>query len=104
MSNFDIYSGQCLICMEIYIGQTCTSFSKRWNLHRHDWKKMINLKTGKCEENSSKNNYDKALFLHYAQFHKTIIAEKPNLLDAYELTFAEKPNKAGLDAAENYWI
>ena len=90
------------MCKEMYIGQTCTTFAKRWNLHRQDWKKMTNLESGKYE--ITDNNDDKALFFHYVQFHKTIIAKKPDLWEAYELTFAEQPSKARLDTAENCWI
>ena len=75
--SYGIYSAQCLICKEIYIGQTCTTFAKRWNLHRQDWKKMTNLESGKYE--ITDNNDDKVLFFHYVQFHKTIIAKKPDL-------------------------
>ena len=37
--NFGIYAAQCLICEEIYVGQTINSFSKRWTGHRQIWKK-----------------------------------------------------------------
>ena len=64
--------------------------------------KMTNLESGKYE--ISDNNDDNALFFHYWQFHRTIIRKRPDLWEAYELTFAEQPNKTRLDTAENCWI
>ena len=101
--DYGIYSAQCIVCKDIYIGQTCTSFSKRWNLHRQDWKTMIN--SGKnYREKTTADSDDKALYYHYVQHHKTMIAKTLNLWDAYQLTFAERPNKSALDTAESCWM
>ena len=113
--NYGVYAAKCKICKEYYVGQTKTSFSKRWNLHRHTWNKMINnnkkslLKDNK--EQKEENNKDKfefkdeqALFVHYVKNHAEVIKNNLELSDAYELIFIEEPKYRNLDICENYWI
>ena len=39
--NYGIYAAQCLICFEIYVGQTINPFHERWNGHRQDWETAL---------------------------------------------------------------
>ena len=102
-NDHGIYAAQCLICKETYIGQTCNSFSKRWNTHRQDWKKMMN-QDQKSQDNQEKENDNQVLFKHYQKMHKTIIKKKIKIWEAYSLIFVERPDRRELDTAESFWI
>ena len=101
--DFGIYSAQCITCGDIYVGQTCTTYSKRWNAHRQEWTKMIN--GGKVQNKTDENSDKQVLFNHYLKLHGNLITDNLNLWDAYRITFAERPSsKKDLDIAENFWI
>ena len=100
--DFGIYSAQCRVCKNTYIGQTCTSFSKTMNTHRQNWKTMINNK--KNDYRDEPNNDNHALYDHYVKFHKKLINTKLQLSDAFEVTFVERPSRVDLDYADNFWI
>ena len=95
--NYGIYSAQCTICKEIYVGQTKNSFNLRWNAHRNNWKKFQrNSKlVGKGDES--------ALFKHYFENHHGII-ENMGLDSAYKIMFLEQPEFKNLDYKESLWI
>ena len=59
--NFRIYAEQCNECEEYYVRQTKMSFSKRWCLHRHNWKNMV----------TSEINDRAAIKLHYIKKYPT---------------------------------
>ena len=82
----------CSTCYQQYVGQTSTSFSSRWNSHRHAWKK------GGVEKNDKA-----ALRIHYQQKHQSTV--DLTLPQAYTVTFVDKPCDRGtLDYMESYWI
>ena len=95
--NYGIYSAQCTICKEIYVGQTKNSFNLRWNAQRNNWKKFqTNSKlVGKGDES--------ALFKHYFENHHGII-ENMGLDSAYKIMFLEQPEFKNLDYKESLWI
>ena len=95
--NYGIYSAQCIICKEIYVGQTKNSFNLRWNAHRNNWKKFQrNSKlVGKGDES--------ALFKHYFENHHNEI-ENIRLDNAYKIMFLEQPEFKNLDYKESLWI
>ena len=39
--NYGIYQAQCRNCQMSYVGQTKTSFTKRWTQHRSKWNKLL---------------------------------------------------------------
>ena len=103
--NFGIYAAQCQVCREIYVGQTVTSFSKRWNNHRRIWIEEILEKTqNKSDEFKTKD--DHALTNHYLKFHQEMIKNgKKQLAEAYKVVFVETPQrKEDLDMAESCWV
>jgi hypothetical protein len=103
--DYGIYGAQCNQCMELYIGQTKNSFSKRWSGHRANWNNMVHLKdtkdTGKEEDQWNDEN---ALFLHYRKKHRSWLTNNTRLSDAYKVVFIEKPNAKNLDVRESMWI
>ena len=52
--DYGIYCATCIQCTENYIGQTVTSFAKRWNSHRATWKN--NAKSNSRFEIKQKTN------------------------------------------------
>ena len=90
-SDWGIYAAVCKVCGEAYVGQTATSFSKRFNSHRHIWKKG-------CKEISDQA----ALRVHFDTKHQQA-KEKP-LPQAFVVYFLEKPNIRSLDVRESLWI
>ena len=87
-----IYVATCVTCHEQYVGQTSTSFTKRWNEHRSKWKKKIIQDGDKA-----------ALLTHYAKKHPNDLSI--NLDKAYTVTFVEKANDFKyLDILESRWI
>ena len=102
--DFGIYSAQCVNCKAIYVGQTSTTFAKRWNTHRKTWKDMITC--GKYNYAKKQDNFDdnNALFDHYQNFHKNLITKNLQLWNAYHITFVERPRRLELDVSENFWI
>ena len=93
--DYGIYCATCIQCAENYIGQTVTSFSKRWNAHRTTWKN--NIKNNRFE---IKDQF--ALIIHYKKMHKEKIPDK--IENAYKIQFLEKPKKQNLDFAEHWWL
>ena len=91
-SNSGIYVATCKRCGEQYVGQTCNSFSIRWNKHRGKWK------DGVMEDG------DKAALLkHYARKHT--FDPKEDLAKSFAVTFVEQANDfAHLDMLESRWI
>ena len=102
--NYGIYAAQCLLCNQIYVGQTINSFHQRWNGHRQDWDNQI--------KNGNKENLDniiengkKSLIIHYAKYHQDKLTKnKIKLPDAYKVIFVEQSRKDKLDITENFWI
>ena len=90
--NFGIYAAQCNECGEYYVGQTITSFSKRWSSHRHNWKNMV----------TNEINDRAALKLHYTKKHPTSnkVSKK-----SFSITFIDTTkNHSELDFLESKWI
>ena len=87
-----IYAAKCLSIEEFYVGQTITSFSKKWCSHRHIWKSTI----------ADYINDRAALKLHYAKKHKT---SKKDLREAFLVIFVDTTNNySDLDFLESKWI
>lgn len=87
-----IYVATCTRCEEQYVGQTSTTFTKRWNEHRSRWKKKI-----------VENNDKAALLAHYAKAHANDI--EIDLDQAFYVIFTEKLRDLRfLDALESRWI
>ena len=76
----------------MYVGQTITNFSTRWNQHRSIWK-----------SGSSEHSDKAALRVHFQKEHAD---EKDRALDqAYGVVFVDRPGSpSGLDYAESRWI
>ena len=90
--NFGIYAAQCNECEEYYVGQTITSFSKRWCSHRHNWKNMV----------TNEINDKAALKLHYTKKHPT---SNKVFKKAFSITFIDTTkNHSELDFLESKWI
>ena len=108
--NFGIYGAQCIICNEYYVGQTKSSFSKRWTSHRFHWNKMMDKREDMVAEfkgkkiNKMELKDDQALFAHFAQQHPECLKENLFLYDAYQVVFLWKPHVEQLDTEENNWI
>ena len=91
-SDWGIYVATCRVCKHQYVGQTCTSFSSRWNGHRAMWKKGVVEKNDRA-----------ALRTHYSKKHS--VSGDLTLPQAYSVIFVDKPcNKAMLDMFESQWI
>ena len=63
--SYGIYSAQCSICEEIYVGQTKNSFNVRWNAHRNNWKKF------QRNSNLVGKGDGSVLYKHYFENHHT---------------------------------
>ena len=91
-SNSGIYVATCNHCSNQYVGQTCTSFSSRWNEHRSKWKSGVIVEGDKA-----------ALLKHYAKDHT--FDPKTELAKAYTVTFVEQAKDfKNLDILESRWI
>ena len=97
--SFGIYAGQCIICSEVYVGQTKTSFRTRWNGHRFKWNQL--QLTGL---NDQSRNDDQALYAHYRKYHLANVENGLELSQAFRVIFVEQPLLANLDCAESFWI
>ena len=87
-----IYAATCTKCNEQYVGQTCTSFTKRWDEHRSKWRKKIIQDGDKA-----------ALLTHYNKKHNADLSI--DLDKAFRVTFVEKANDFKfLDILESRWI
>ena len=91
-ADWGIYAAVCKICDAVYVGQTSTSFSKRFNSHRHIWKKG-------CKEITDQA----ALRCHYDTKHPD---EKGRTLpQAFKVFFVDQPNSMKqLDSSESLWV
>ena len=91
-SNWGIYAAMCKICQKLYVGQTATTFSKRWSQHRTIWKR-----------GTSETGDSAALRQHYDYHHKA--EKKRTLAEAFVVTFIDRPSSAKhLDLCESAWI
>ena len=91
-ADWGIYAATCVICKEMYVGQTSTSFSKRWCQHRSVWK-------------SGSNDRDDtaALRLHYDEEHNN--DKYIPITSAFTVTFLYQPTSTRqLDFAESALI
>ena len=83
-----------------YVGQTKTSFTKRWTQHRSKWNKLLE---GNVKENNI--NDEQALYRHYLKYHRDHLDETgPQICDAFHVTFLSQPNYENLDTEESEWI
>ena len=99
--NYGIYAGQCVICQEIYVGQTKNAFHLRWNMHRSVWRKMHkSWEPGKTIDDSSD---EQSLFAHYIKEHPNNIITL-QFSEAFKVFFLEKPILEKLDLSESFWI
>ena len=91
--DFGIYVVTCRICGQQYVGQTITTFAKRWAQHRAVWKQPGN-----------NNNNDRAsLRLHYTNNHNDKINKDINT--NYTITFIQTTDTpTNLDFLESRWI
>jgi len=107
-SNYGIYSAQCNICKDIYVGQTKNKFSVRWSSHRHFWNNNQKKHTGNNKQNHNLNKDRAALFNHFLIKHKDITQDKNKALDitdCYNVIFLQEPtNTCNLDFLESKWI
>ena len=101
--NYGIYVAECKKCQEHYVGQTKQTFSRRWNLHRHNWNKMLNANKDNREKKEEETD-EQALFLHYVKKHKNELQSGLKLTKAYSVIFAQEPKYRDLDISENSWI
>ena len=97
--SFGIYAGQCVICNEVYVGQTKNSFNVRWNQHRCKWNQ---LKVSGLDQLNKSD--DQALYAHYKKHHLAVTSADLELSQAFKVIFLEKPSLHNLDVAENFWI
>ena len=105
--DYGIYAANCKICEDVYVGQTCDRFSKRWSTHRSTWNGLVNGRLQFDGEDGLKNDGDKgALYAHYWIKHKDKLLKTKqfNIADAYTVKFLEKPSRNRLNVAENFWI
>ena len=103
-----IYVARCLICKEMYVGQSSQKFSERWNGHRAAWRELIAKGRVKCRDGIEYND-GCALFLHYMRYHQELVWGQKNqgimeLSDGYEVVFVEKAADTRLDTSESFWI
>lgn len=98
-TDYGIYQLRCTQCIlekkrvtATYIGLTSTQFNKRFNTHRSNFKNEITT------DNSDKY----ALALHYKHHHKQL-QKLPELEEAYELIYLEKPPLHQLKETEDKW-
>jgi hypothetical protein len=91
-ADWGIYAATCKICKKKYVGQTMTTFSKRWCQHRTIWKR-----------GTSETGDSAALRLHYDLHHNA--KKNRTLAEAFTVTFVDKPQSARqLDLTESVWI
>ena len=95
--RYGIYSAQCLICEEIYVGQTKNSFNVRWDAHKNSRKKFIRNFNSVCIGEET------ALFKHYLENHHTEI-ENIRLDSGFKIIFLEQPEFKSLDYKESLCI
>ena len=98
---YGIYQAKCRTCNNIYIGQTKTTFTKRWTQHRSKWNQLI---TNNGEIQGGWNKDEAALYKHYSNFHKEKLKDQLEIEKAYEVTFLEQPRYDQLDIKESCWI
>ena len=98
--NYGIYQANCRICMKSYVGQTKTTFTKRWTQHRSKWKQLNDNEGGM----QGGWNDEQALYGHFVNFHRDKLKKNFGLEDAYTVKFLEQPRYDKLDIQENYWI
>ena len=90
--DYGIYVASCTKCQAQYVGQTVTSFSKRWNAHRLAW-----------HNNVTKEDDRAALKIHHKKYHPD--AKDDDLADVFDVTFVDRPdNPKNLDVLESNWI
>ena len=94
--DYGIYAARCKICQEVYVGQTCTSFSTRWTGHRSTWAKFNFKDDGRNDKT--------ALCRHYAKLHCKVFKRKPAISDCFEVFFVDKPPRHKLDVFEAKWL
>ena len=100
--DYGIYAGQCLLCFDLYVGQTKNSFASRWSSHRMMWKKLME---NNAECISDEGRDDQALYMHYRIHHRNHLQKSAFALwDAFRVIFIEKPPIYLLDSKEDYWI
>lgn len=97
--DYGIYQLRCRQCIAekrpitaTYIGLTSNEFSKRFGTHRQNFKSNINA------DNSDKY----ALALHYKKCHHEL-ERLPELEEAYDLVYLERPEMNKLKEAEDKW-
>jgi len=79
----------------IYIGQTITKFSQRFNGHRQNWSIQI--------KNKNFENDDKyALYKHYRSRHQQYNLPA-TIEEAYTIFFLEQPKPENLNNREDFW-
>jgi len=91
-ANYGVYVATCVICHEQHIGQTKNKFSTRWSSHHSNWNRP----------NSEIDEYNKdkvALLRYFSEFHGDV--NRPQIHEAYTVTFAEEPNSLSLDFCED---
>ena len=106
-SGYGVYAAKCVQCKEIYIGQTVTSFSKRWTHHRRMWNTSVaNYSPNQQQQEECKYNPDEnALFKHFVKDHREIITKDLEIYNSFTITFIDQPrNKKDLDTLESYYI
>lgn len=98
-SDYGIYQLRCTQCIRekrkitaTYVDLTSTQFNKRFNTHRSNFKNNIST------ENSDKY----ALALHYKNQHSQL-QNLPELEEAFNLVYLEKPPLKQLKEAEDKW-
>ena len=90
-SDFGIYVATCNLCAEQYVGQTITTFAKRWTAHRKMW-----------NDGGIDDGDRTALLTHYRKAHADINISLP---EAFSVTFVDSPhNPNDIDLAESNWI
>ena len=96
-----IYCAICIQCeinkiRKLYVGQTATSFSKRWSGHRHSYKTKI-----KANNNSTDLTDVAALALHTQKFHPDKVTLPLHLV--YNVVFLQKADTIDVHIGEDRW-
>lgn len=97
--DYGIYQLRCRQCIlekrpvtATYVGLTSRKFSERFSSHRSNFKNNITT-----------DNTDKyALAIHYKKQHSNL-QSLPELEEAYDLVYVEKPDLRSLKEAEDKW-
>ena len=100
--DYGIYAAKCVMCEKLYVGQTVTSFNKRWNQHRKLWKETREKRTKMENIEEDTKSDENALHNHYFINHQEYI--KKELSECFKIIFLEKPRKEQLDVCEDFWI